>query len=168
MILVVAQKLKLINLEVTGGEKVAQKPLHFPAKLCNAMAKIALIQLAELGNFNKKRRAVAEHYFKHLKIGQKINPVEFPGAIFLRYPVQIKDTDKVLKVAKDRGIILGDWYNTPVAPVGIDEKKSGYKRGECFNCEKTNARVINLPTHHSLREKDLEKIVQIVNQYAEN
>jgi len=168
ILMVAAQRFKLINLEVTRGEKEAIKPALFPTKLSNAMARIALIQLDELKSFNKKRREIAGYYFKHLRIKQKINPAEFPGAIFLRYPLQIKNPQKVLMAAKNSGIILGDWYSSPIAPLDIAIEKTEYVPGECGHCEKINSRMINLPTHYSLKEKDLEKIVKIVNQNAEN
>lgn len=166
-IMVLAQKLKLINLEVTPGEKKASKPHYFPIRLANAMAKLALIQLKLLKKFNQHRRDAANFYFKNLRAGQKINPAEFPGAIFLRYPLLIKNPIKVLQAAKKKGIILGDWYTTPIAPPDINKSKTAYHDGQCPHCEEINQKVINLPTYQNLNKNDWQKIVQLVNQYAE-
>lgn len=166
--MLLAQKLKLINLEVTPGEKKAVQPNHFPVRLANAMARIALIQLKMLKKFNNHRREAASFYYRNLSVGQKINPAKFPGAIFLRYPLLIKNPAEVLKEAKKKGVILGDWYTVPVAPPDISSDKTGYEQGSCPNCEKINKQIINLPTHQSLNHRDMQQVVKLVNQYAKN
>lgn len=166
IIMVLAQKLHLLNMEMTREEK-ASKPLNFfPSKMANAMARLALGQLQQLEKFNKHRRKVATYYFQHIKALNKPDPQQLSGAIFLRYPLQIDEPKRLLKYAKKSGIILGDWYSSPVAPADIDQHKTTYIAGSCPNCEKANHHIINLPTHHDLRTKDLARIVKIVNKYA--
>lgn len=168
MLLVAAQKLRLINLEVTPAEKHSRKPRQFVSKLPNAMARIALIQMKLLKIFNQHRRTTAQFYNDHLKTGRHLNPANLPGAIFLRYPLLIKNPGKVRREAKRQGVILGDWYSVPIAPPDIDAAKTGYKTGSCPVCEQFNSEIINLPTHQSLTKKDLQKIVNLVNRYAED
>ena len=166
LIMVIAQKLKLINLEVTPSEKKSLRPSFFPSRMANAMAILALGQLRQLDNFNELRRKASLYYDKHLKLTAKIDPHTFSGAIFLRYPIQVENPAQLLKQARRQGVILGDWYSTPIAPADVDQSKTGYLRGSCPNCERINKRIINLPTHHDLRLKDLSRIVQIVNTHA--
>jgi dTDP-4-amino-4,6-dideoxygalactose transaminase len=168
LLMVAAQKLRLINLEVTPAEKKSVRPRSFVSKLPNAMAKIALIQMGLLKNFNQHRRTASQFYHDHLKTGRRLNPASLPGAIFLRYPLLIKNPAKVRRAAKRQGVILGDWYSVPVAPPDVEVRKTGYQHGSCPVCEKDNAEIINLPTHHSLTSQDLNKIVNLVNQYAED
>lgn len=165
-ILLLAQKLQLINLEVTPAEKRSVRPGSFPEKLSNAMALMALTQLKQLKKFNQHRKSAANFYEKHLKVGQKINTEKYPGAIFLRYPLRVKNPSAVISAAKKAGIILGDWYSTPIAPPDIDTSKTGYQSGSCPRTEIANLQMINLPTHQGLKSKDFYKIVQIVNQNA--
>jgi len=167
-LIVLAQKLRLLNKEITPQEKRAVKPAEFNGRLANAMAKIALLQMAKLDDFNRQRRWAAEYYFKHLRVGGKLDPAALPGAIFLRYPLLISNPERVLSIGKKLGLYLGDWYSVPVAPPDIDQNKTLYQAGSCPETEKINRRMINLPTYQSLKKTDLKKICNLVNQYAEN
>jgi dTDP-4-amino-4,6-dideoxygalactose transaminase len=160
--------LRLINLEVTPDEKKSIRPPRFVSLMPNAMARLALAQLKRLDYFNSRRRQSAEFYFHNLKIKGAPDPAKFPGAIFLRYPLQVKNPREVIARAKKAGIILGDWYSTPVAPCDIERSKTGYRPGSCPRCEQANARMVNLPTHHSLTAGDRRRIVQIINEHAES
>lgn len=163
-----SQKLKLLNLEVTPGEKKAVRPKVFGTRLSNAMARIGLVQLGLLEKFNINRRRIAEYYFQNLEIGQKIDAAEFPGAVFLRYPLLVNNPEAVLRKARSAGYYLGDWYSTPIAPPDSEMGKTGYVAGSCHRCEKLNKKIINLPTMQGLTEADLQKIVNIVNKNAKN
>lgn len=168
LVMLVSQKLHLINLEVTPAEKQSRRPHYFISRLPNAMARLALAQLAKLDRFNLSRRKAAQYYFDHLSVAAGPDPSAHPGAIFLRYPLQVANPRQVLRQAKKQGVILGDWYSVPVAPCDVDASKTGYVPGSCPHCESANARMINLPTHPALTTADLRRIVKIINQYAEN
>ena len=40
-----------------------------------------------------------------------------------------KSNLEILQKTKKEGIILGNWYNTPIAPQDIDIQKTGYTKG---------------------------------------
>jgi perosamine synthetase len=166
--------MRLINLEVNSSEKNAIKPAHFPTRLANATAEMAMIQLKKLDSFNKKRKQLANKYWEELKDLKEleiINPADFPGAIWLRYPIKFKNTElakKVFGITKQNGIILGDWYGTVVAPADINQSKSFYKNGECPVAEKVCAEVLNLPTHFSLKEEEAELIIKLIKTNVPN
>lgn len=162
--LVGLQKMRLLTMEIKKSEKRGEFETPFPTLLPNALAKIALIQFEKLEQFNLKRKKIADFYYEKLKniSGLKIiNPADFPGAIFLRYPVQIENKEKLLIKAKTRGIILGDWYTTAIAPPGINLVKTFYVAKDYPTTEKVCQKVINLPTYPGLKQKDLESIVEL-------
>jgi perosamine synthetase len=168
VILVAAQRFKWLNLEVTKPEKVAARPLSFVSRLPNAMAQLALLQLERLDEFNSHRRQASHYYYDKLKVGVAPDPALATGAIFLRYPVLVSNKKHVLLQAKKQGVVLGDWYSSPIAPVDIDNSKTGYLSGSCPKTERLSEKVINLPTYFDLKEKDWEKVINLVNKYAEN
>jgi dTDP-4-amino-4,6-dideoxygalactose transaminase len=89
----------------------------------------------------------------------------------LRYPIKFKDSqlsEKIFKIAKRKEIILGDWYKTVVAPADIDMEKSNYKNGECPVAEKVCASILNLPTHHSLKNSEAELIIKLIKENVGN
>lgn len=166
--------MRLINLEVNRGEKNAVKPAHFPTRLANATAEMARLQLAKLDSFNAKRKQLANKYWQELKDLKEIeiiNPADFPGAIWLRYPIKFKNpqqSEKVFGVAKQAGVILGDWYGTVVAPADVNQSKSFYKNGDCPVAEKVCMEILNLPTHFSLKEEEAELIIKLIKTNVAN
>jgi dTDP-4-amino-4,6-dideoxygalactose transaminase len=165
LLMVAGQKLKLLSYEVTKSEKrgIMKKP--FPCRMPNALAELGLIQFGLLDKFNEHRYKLAKKYFEKLKSEfKKVDPQKFPGAVFLRYPVLVKNPEDILKAAKRQGIILGNWNNVPVAPADIDQSKSGYKKGENLHTENICQQVVNLPTQQNINEKDSNKIINFMNK----
>ncbi len=169
LLMVIGQKLKLLSFEVTKAEKLGVSEGVFPTKMPNALAKLALIQFQLLDNFNKHRRYLSKIYFDGLKVGSNLSdPDKYTGAIYLRYPLLVTAARPLLLAAKNAGIILGDWYSTPVAPPDIDHVKSGYQNGENPSSEKVCLEIINLPTQQNISESDAERIINFLNNYVSN
>lgn len=164
IVMVMAQKMRLINFEVTPKEKKGEIDNNFPTKLPNALAKLALIQFGLLNEFNQRRRLIAKQYFEELG---GINPGENPGAIYLRYPLQIKSNEQVFDSAKRAGFIIGDWYQTPIAPLDVDIIKSGYVDGSCPKAELMGKEVINLPTMPGLSDDKVRKVAQVIKKFTQ-
>lgn len=170
VLLVALQKAKLLTMEVEKHEKRGNfKPPH-PLRMSNALAALALHQFALLDQFNTHRRTLAQQYYKSIrktllkKFGIKaINPAKYPGAIFLRYPIILKNEKlkkKMFKKVKHQGIILGDWYSSPIAPPNSNMDKTNYQQNSCIVVEDICTRVLNLPTYHSLTEQQAEAIIK--------
>lgn len=164
IIMVFAQKMRLINFEVTPKEKKGEIDQNFPSKLPNALAKLALIQFELLNEFNRRRKIVAKQYFDELG---GINPAENQGAIYLRYPLQIKNNEHVFDSAKKAGFIIGDWYQKPIAPVDVDLNKSGYLDGSCPKAEIIGQEVINLPTMPGLSNDEVRKVIEVIKKFTQ-
>ena len=167
VMLVGFQKLKMLTMEVELHEKKGEYKPPYPRKMANALATLALHQFAQLDKFNTHRRMCANQYYKKLKrkFGLKaINPSSYPGAIFLRYPLLFKEpkaAKKLFKKAKKEGIILGDWYSSAIAPPKCTMEKTHYDATFCPTTEDVCGRVLNLPTYHSLTDKDIETILKL-------
>lgn len=167
VIMVLSQKLKLLSFEVTKAEKKGVEVQPYPTRMPNALAKLAIIQLGWLDKFNARRRELAEFYFQRLHTRKDLkmpDPKKFPGAIFLRYPILSKNSGQIIKSAKKENIILGDWYNVPIAPADIDKHKSGYREGENANTEMLCKEVFNLPTQQNISDDDALRIVNFLNK----
>jgi dTDP-4-amino-4,6-dideoxygalactose transaminase len=133
--LVLLQKLRLLSFPVYSEEKRGGKPSDFPAQYPNALAMLLLNQLKKLETYNKQRRNIAKFYGKTI-----------PGAVYLRYPMDVPSPDALRKKARKKGILLGNWYHNVIDPTGVDLAKVGYKKGSCPKAEAAAAHMINLPT----------------------
>jgi len=167
VILVLSQKLKLISKVFVLGEKKGVLPKLMPARFPNSLAEIALNQFIYLNIFNQHRIDIAEYYTSHLK-GL---PIKLPVIkknqkhIYIRYTIQTDQAQALFNFAKNQNIILGKWYNTPVAPMGIVSTVSKYKIGLCPVADKISHNTVNLPTSIHISKKDAEKVVQVIREF---
>jgi dTDP-4-amino-4,6-dideoxygalactose transaminase len=166
--LVGLQKAGLLDLAVRPEERRGKMPKGIPTRLPDAVAMMALSQLARLGAFNTRRRNLAALYHEKL-VGTGIQlpaPVE-PGAqsIYLRYTLHTSDPNSLHRAARAENIYLGNWYDTVIAPAGADLAAVAYTPGQCPAAERQAATSINLPTHPKVSMEDGERIAELVRKW---
>ncbi|PIT93345.1 MAG: hypothetical protein COU06_00510 [Candidatus Harrisonbacteria bacterium CG10_big_fil_rev_8_21_14_0_10_38_8] len=159
------KKTRLLSRSVEADEKQGEESRYLGKALPNALASLAVNQLKKLEKFNAHRTFCANYYDKHLLKG--ITRQKTTNSIYLRYWISDENSDVIYNECKKRGVLLGSWYNTPIAPEGVNYKKVNYSRN-CLTAERLSKNSLNLPTHISVKEKHLRKIVKIVNEYSAN
>lgn len=167
VLLAMAKKLHITSRIIEQREKRGEPVQNYPAKLPNALALIALHQLEHLAEFNQKRREISKIYQEKIQNSCIQLPLEIKNIPFLRFPIRVKNPAKIHSLSQKEGILLGDWYNTVIAPKDADEQKMCYVRASCPNAEKLAAESVNLPTHIHISSRDQEKILKILNNYVE-
>lgn len=169
VLLVLLQRLRLLSLAVAPQERRGGRPSVHPSKFPNALARLALRQLDQLNQLNSHRRDICSIYSSALRdTGIGLPPLHDRGATFLRYTVQVPDPERVRLVARKHNIMLGDWYNVPIAPAGTDLQAVGYRLGECPVAEETARHSVNLPTHRKVDKSDAVFIAGLVRQEAKS
>ena len=162
-ILAVAKKINLINKIIYQPEKEGKQVLFYPSLLPNALAEILLNQLKHITQTMEHRRMIARIYDSEIKNETIKKPEWSDESVWLRYTLLVKNPQALHALAKKQGIILGNWYDCPVAPKDIDLSATDYQLGYCPNDEKLSLMCINLPTDPCITEKDAERIVQLIN-----
>jgi dTDP-4-amino-4,6-dideoxygalactose transaminase len=139
-----------------------------PRKLPNVLAHWALSQLDRLPRFNRHRRSIAQLYTEHLSdiVTVPASPTTVEDMIFFRYTIEVEDPKKLLNMAKNRGILLGDWYWTVLAPESSKPETVGYTAGDCPIAEQKTQRVLNLPTHRGVTKKDAMRVIELIQNYC--
>jgi len=155
-------KLKLTSREVEEIEKEGEIGKNMVLRMPNAQCCLALHQTKKLKFFLNKRKMIGRFYQKNLDR----DLYDFPNLAtsYLRFPVETKNKERVLALAKKRGIYLGDWYSQIVAPEGVNLAKMKYKKGECLVAERKNSLIINLPTNPYLTDDEVKKVVEVLNE----
>lgn len=172
ILLEVAKRLHVISRAVTEGEKYGKRPTYFPARLPNALAALALQQLEKLNRFQAHRTSIAKYYDEHLDTtAHSIAQLESRSDIvvepaYLRYTLLVDDPIALIEFAKQRGIMLGDWYNCVITPPGTKETIMGYTIGSCPTAERIAKHSVNLPTHINISIHDAEHIVRVINSFS--
>ena len=114
------------------------------------------------------RKRVVSQYEKLLP-GTGSKPVRLPldyDPVFLRYPVSVRDKERLLAAARGKRIEIGDWFLSPVHPNLEGWEKAGYRKGMCSNAEKACEQVINLPTHSKIGNREIERITLLLEKFG--
>jgi perosamine synthetase len=162
--LVALQKAGLVSKAVYDAERFGQQPRVFPAKMPGALAALARHQLQKLDKFNAHRAMLAQKYADALKNTALILPPHVEGASWLRYPVRHPDADGLFQYAKARGILLGDWYRSPITPATALLAVK-YEMGSCPTAEEYARTVINLPTAPTISAAQADKVIEVVHAW---
>jgi perosamine synthetase len=161
-IIVALQKMGVLGFPVYSEEKEGKRPQIFPAKYPNALAQLLLPQLKKLDQFNAQRQANALLYSQKLKNKQGIDlGVIQEGAIYLRFPVFVENPNVYMKKFKRHGVLLGNWYQSIVDPVGTKFTKIFFSKASAPDAEYYASKVINLPTNISQKQA-----LRIIKQFS--
>ncbi len=149
--------LGLLVPEITQREKRGEYDPYFDKAYPNALAILLLHQLAKFNTVYEKRKKAVSIYRQALK--GKIKD----DYSLARYPVLVRNRNKLLEEGRGYGLYLGTWYTQPVAPAGLDLDKVGYVVGSCPESEHICKHVVNLPTNVS--EETARDIAEIVKPH---
>lgn len=144
----------LSSLEKSGGT-----PNTYYSGLPSSLCFIILKQWDKLQAFVDHRRSLAKYY------ASEFAPVFDSNSSYLRFNLEVDDPDSLRKYARLHNTFLGDWYNSVVAPTGVDLKNFGYILGSCPQAEELSKRIVNLPTCPSVSLKEAKKVVTLVKQW---
>jgi perosamine synthetase len=132
----------------SGGELAGtEMPESFVARLSGFQARLATRRLATLDRAVRRRRAVAGAYTAWLGAHGKTTPHE-PGWAthsYLRYPIRVRERDAFVAQADRRGVLLGDWFHSPLYPIDENLERWGYRRGTSPVAERVSSEIVNLP-----------------------
>ena len=136
------------NKPVTADEKLGSKPGFVDKQMPNALAVFALHQLGKLDNFTAHRKKIAAIYKRAFPSGSGI----------LRFALHAK-------VSSQKGIFLGDWYTTAIAPADVSYEAIGYDPALCPIAERMTQNIINLPTDIHITERDAQRVIHFINAH---
>ena len=85
----------------------------------------------------------------------------------LRYPLLVERRGELLRAAQAERLEIGDWMNAPLHPQEADARIFGYERGMCPIADEVAARVINLPTHRHIDEREAERILEFMSRHQD-
>lgn len=165
IILVILQKLHILSFPVTASEKTGKNEKFVFQRLPNALSRMALQQLRKLEHYNKKRKNFSKIYIKELKNYVLTIPYADPIS-FLRFPILSSHRDSIMDYLKEKNIYVGKWFSEVIDPKDVDMKKVYYRKGSCPMAEKMAAEIINLPLYPTMTERQVRRVVSLVNAYV--
>ena len=165
IIMYLSTKFKIITKAYSKEERRNERPENFPAKMPNVLAEIALHQMKLINKFNKHRAYIAKLYYEKLQNNKSITlPKSTTNSknVFLWFTILVENKKELIKKARKKHLILGDWFPQAVGPIEINLEKCDYKKGSCPIAEEVSSKCVNLPTHFRMDEDDVEKVAEII------
>lgn len=153
----VTNYLQLIPSEITKKEKNGEYDEAYAKAFPNISALFILQQLNRFNDVHRKRSQIARYYY------DKFHQEKPHMNAYLRYPYYAKNRAKLQKKLKQKGILLGRWYDQVIAPNELDLKKVLYKEGTCPQAEIICNSVVNLPTF--VTRKQAQQITKYIHKY---
>ncbi len=128
------------------------------------MAAIALVQLKYLDEENARRREIVERYNKAFENNDKIEIIKAPyhdECSYHIYELVVPDREALLAKLAENDIYGGVHYRD-----NIEYSMYTYARGTCPKAHEMSERIITLPLHMWLTNEDVDKIIEVVNEFV--
>jgi perosamine synthetase len=165
-LLVAGQKLGLLSKAIAPQEREGKPPIFLDWRYSPALARLLEQQWAKLDSFVRRRRTAAVRYSTALPVSIETKKI-LNTAGWLRFPWRVTDKKKFLRAARKQKMLLGDWYDTPVAPLALDQQAiTHYVPGSCPQAERAAQETINLPTYPTLTTQQVEQVIRFVRSYG--
>jgi perosamine synthetase len=141
-----------------------QMPDGFDARMSTLQARLGARRLATLDGHLRRRRAVAERYSAWLEAHGHEPAYEpsYADHMFLRYPLRVGERDELIARAARRGVLLGDWFTSPLYPIAGDLSPWGYQRGAFPIAERVAGEIVNLPTDVAPAGREVRAIEELL------
>lgn len=158
-ILLILQKIRVLSKPVTDNELKADIDSQDPKKYPNGLAFLLLNQLSKLDQYSLHRAKIVKYYLGALKELRSIKlPIIKSNFNLLRFNILSEHGEELIKSARKRGIILGNWYRNVIDPAGADLNNINYYQGMCKRAEKFARRSVNLPTYPTLSSREMHQV----------
>lgn len=157
--------LKVIEPEISKKEYLGKVDELRLLKMPEAFAKIAVHQLRKLYKFSEHREQISKIYLKEGILPYGFIPTEYEF-YFLRYPITVSNPRLLIDNLKKYNIYLGNWYNSPLAPIQKRLDRFGYYYGMCKNAEELCFSICNLPTNILTTKSDAFLITELIKKFA--
>ncbi|MBT4153898.1 MAG: aminotransferase class I/II-fold pyridoxal phosphate-dependent enzyme [Candidatus Magasanikbacteria bacterium] len=153
------RKLQVLHKFIEQSEKSGELATYAPAKMNNIIAYMLLPELKRADRLAWHRKKIGRIY------KDAFEDDLISGAVFCRYPLLVADSVTAITQIKFRGVLLGDWYSTPIGPKDIDAQQMMYVAGSCPQAEFFASHIVNLPTHKKITERKAQRIVSLIKPY---
>lgn len=151
------------------NEKYTHEMIGFNSRLDELQAAVLKCKLKYLNTWNQKRREIAACYNEELKD----LPLELPEEknwgkhVYHLYVIQTKRRNELFDYLKRNNIGCSKHYAIP-CHLQKPLKKLGYKMGDLPETESVAEKVISIPMHPHLSDKDISTIIKKIRDFFED
>ncbi len=143
-------------------------PSQYVTGMAPCQAREGIRQMRGVQRLIANRRVVAREYSRRLpELGFRAVTLE-PGEdpVLLRYPVRVGNKRELLEAARQRGLWLGSWFESPLHPAESNLGAFGYRPGTCSVGEQAAREVVNLPCDPGVDERHIDAVLRFLRERA--
>lgn len=133
--------------------------VRYNYRMSGIAAAVGAAQLRRLPLFIKRRRRIADYYFRELADARVDLPARHPEHVYYRYVVRARNAEALLRFLRARGIEA----KRPVyRPLHLYFPKF---RGKCRGAEDLWRRAVSIPLYPSLALRDAGRVVEAIRAF---
>ena len=134
------------------------------ARISEVQAAILNVKLHYLTQWLNRRREIAAQYYEKIKNTNIIAPFSHPDRThsFHQYVIRCQERDKYIDALKGSEIGFGIHYPVPVHHMPAYQRLKNPLQFLKVT-EKACREILSLPTHESLSDEELEKVIDTIN-----
>ena len=142
------------------------KKFGYISRMDVLQAAILNYRLSNLNTVILKRRKNAEFYIKNLdrKKYLVVDEKDYQFNTYHTFVIQTEKRDRLIKYLKEKGIGSAIHYPIPIH-LQPASKYLNYKKGDFTVTENQAKKIITIPIHENLRQKDLDYILNNLNNF---
>ncbi len=127
------------------------------SRLDEIQAAILRVRLRYLDAENRRRRALAERYFRALEgVRCPPRPEGADQAVFHQFTIRISNRDALVARLAEQQVVAQTLYPVPVHRQPAFHACAPAEAGALATCEQACAEVVNLPVHPALADGDVD------------
>jgi len=129
-----------------------------------AQAAVGLVQLKRIDRLNGMRAAHGQFLLEHLSHATGIRVprlVEGAEPIFMSFPIQVENRDRVAKALMARGVDTTSGFMRDCSTLPLFE---GKVEGACPVAKRVEEHILHIPVHPNLDRRALEHLVESVRR----
>ncbi|AWI08837.1 DegT/DnrJ/EryC1/StrS family aminotransferase [Ereboglobus luteus] len=169
-----AEQYRLQGVVRTGFDGMDAEVLGGKFNLTDVAARVGLGQLRRLDEFNAKRRALAQHYFKLLDapaaraLNLGLPPADFENSNWHMFQVVLPEGPGCLTRAqvmeKMRAANIGTGVHYPPIHLFTLYRNLGWKPGDFPNAERIGRTILTLPLFPAMTADDVGRVVATLGE----
>lgn len=151
----------------SSGELKLEFPPDYAKRMSRWQRRAIARRLPAARRDEPRRRELRKFYDTELaRAGLPILEIPpYADPVLLRYPARVADKPGLLAAAQAARVEVGDWFDHPLHPAGLDLEPLGWRTGVCLQGERAAAEVINLPMHARVKPADARRAVELARAF---
>lgn len=135
--------------------------LRFQRRLNKSLQHVEAHALHAGAIVERYRREIVHPAISHPELNDNVK------AVFARYPLRVQDKRRLLALARERGVELAEWYNSPIHPLSAEGATTvHYEPQACLQAEHRSQEIVSLPTHQRVDHRYVDQVVELLERAA--